>query len=80
MPRNVRNFWVELEVDGKKTKIATGPVAKDGGFHLRVLIREGGSIANGSLQLSGLVKDGELSVTGFGGELLHFTTLLRGKR
>ena len=41
MPRNLRNFWIELEVDGRKTKIATGPPAKNGGFALRVFQRAG---------------------------------------
>ncbi len=44
MPRNVRNFWLELEVDGKKSKVATGPVAKDGGFQLKVLQRDNGEV------------------------------------
>lgn len=39
MPRNVRNFWLELDVDGKKTTVATGPVRKDGGFCLTIYQR-----------------------------------------
>ena len=38
MPRNVRNFWLNLSVDGKRTDVASGPVAKDGGFELRIKI------------------------------------------
>lgn len=44
MPRNVRNFWIELEVDGRKTRIATGPIAADGGFVLTVRQRDRGGI------------------------------------
>ena len=44
MPRNVRNFWVELDVDGRKSKVAAGPVSKDGGFNLTVKMRDGGEI------------------------------------
>jgi len=44
MPRNVRNFWIELEVDGRKQRIATGPRSKDGGFSLTVKMRDQGEI------------------------------------
>jgi hypothetical protein len=40
--RNVRNFWVEAEVDGRKERISFGPKAKDGGFGLRIFMREKG--------------------------------------
>jgi len=29
-----RNWWLELEVDGRKAKVETGPRSKDGGFNL----------------------------------------------
>jgi len=35
----VRNFWIEAEVDGRKTPIAFGPRGKDGGFSLTVFMR-----------------------------------------
>jgi hypothetical protein len=44
MPRNVRNFWLELTVDGKKTRMATGPVRKDGGFDLVIKMRDKGQV------------------------------------
>ena len=44
MPRNVRNFWIELDVDGRKSCITTGPRSKDGGFKLTVYQREKGNI------------------------------------
>ena len=44
MPKNVRNFWIELVVDGKKTKVATGPRSKSGGFSLTVKQRDLGGI------------------------------------
>lgn len=58
MPRNVRNFWIELEVDGNKTKVATGPVRKDGGFRMTILRRAEGGIANEAMLVRGRV-DGE---------------------
>jgi hypothetical protein len=62
--RNVRNFWLELEVDGKPTKIATGPKSKDGGFLLTVYVREEGHISNKQLHVRGSVNhDGTLSLS-----------------
>lgn len=43
-PRCVRNFWIELEVDGKKERIATGPRSSGGGFRLTIKMRVGGEI------------------------------------
>ncbi len=43
-PRNVRNFWLELDVDGRSTRIAAGPVARDGGFDLVIKMRSAGDV------------------------------------
>lgn len=62
MPRNASNFWIELDVDGRKNVVATGPRSKDGGFSMTIYMRgEGGveiaariygSARGGSLNLS----------------------------
>ena len=44
MRRNVRNFRIEAEVDGRKTLIAFGPRGKDGGFYLTVYMRNKGEV------------------------------------
>lgn len=44
MPRNVRNFWVRVNVDGKKTPVATGPRRRDGGFSCNIQMRSDGDI------------------------------------
>ena len=44
MPRNVRNFWIEAEVDGRKTPIAFGPQGADGGFRLTICMRNKGEV------------------------------------
>lgn len=63
MPRNVRNFWIELNVDGKRTRIATGPRNKDGGFELTVYQRDKGDVRK-ALYLSGYAhSDGLLRLT-----------------
>lgn len=59
MPRNVRNFWLELDVDGRRT-VATGPQAKDGGFSLSIRMRDNGGITR-AMQVSGYAEvDGSL--------------------
>lgn len=63
MPRNVRNFWIELEVDGKKSRIATGPVRKDGGFRMTIKQRSSGRIIRavdlcGRIDSNGLLRLG----------------------
>jgi hypothetical protein len=71
MPRNVRNFWLTLEVDGKKAVVATGPTGKDGGFDLRIRYRNDGAIADEFIRVRGfaqangaLVLDGQLYKNG----------------
>jgi len=44
MPRNVRNFWIEIEIDGRKSRFAGGPVSKDGGFDLTIKQRHRGEV------------------------------------
>jgi len=45
-PKNVRNFWLKVQIDGRKSRIATGPVHKDGGFSLRILGRNEGKVVD----------------------------------
>lgn len=56
MPTHVRNFWLELSVDGRKSRIETGPVRKDGGFELTVKMRQKGGIINAAV-LRGYVEN-----------------------
>lgn len=76
MPRNVRNFWLELSVDGSQKQIATGPRAADGGFSLTVFQRAEGSIVS-ALQVRGWI-DGEgvirLDVHPKSGEMVRIET------
>jgi hypothetical protein len=44
MPRNVRNFWLEGQIDGRDTKISGRPQSKDGGFSLTIKQRDGGQV------------------------------------
>ena len=40
----VRNWWIEVEIDGRKHRVEGGPRAKDGGFSLVGCQREGTSV------------------------------------
>lgn len=53
MPRCVRNFWLDGEVDGASKGIGTGPKSSGGGFYLTILIRENGQISNKCLRIRG---------------------------
>lgn len=55
MPRNVRNFWLELDIGGKKQRVATGPRNKEDGFYLTILMRENGSISQKKMHVRGYV-------------------------
>ena len=54
MPRNVRNFWLDLDVDGR-SRIETGPRSKDGGFRLTILIRDAGGISTKRVTIGGSI-------------------------
>lgn len=61
-PRNVRNFWVDLNVDGH-TAIATGPKPATGGFEQTILVRSNGA-PHKALDIRGYVnRDGDLVIS-----------------
>lgn len=60
MPRNVRNFWIKLTVDGKQGRIETGPKARDGGFSLVVLMRDKGGISRAASIEGHALSDGRI--------------------
>ena len=57
--RNVRNFWIEIYVDGKKTKVACGPRNKDGGALITVKQRSGGTVTT-ALEVCCTAEDNDL--------------------
>lgn len=60
MPRNVRNFWIELDVDGSKKSIGTGPRNKDGGFNLTIKQRSMGGIITSAEIIGRVTTSGEI--------------------
>jgi hypothetical protein len=53
MPRNVRNWWLELDIDGKTQRIEAGPQSRVGGFTLTIKQRDQGDIVT-ALEVTGL--------------------------
>jgi len=60
MPRNVRNFWVEVEVDGYKNPIKFGPREKDGGFEMVIKQRKEGKVAIGAYIRGFVTESGQI--------------------
>ena len=78
MPRNVRNFWINLVVDGRESLIGTGPIGADGGFHMTINIRQDGEISKEYLALSGVANyDGELVLVASDGKA---RLVIKGRR
>jgi len=44
MPRNVRNFFITVDVDGRPSNVRTGPQRADGGIAIRVQQRDAGEV------------------------------------
>jgi hypothetical protein len=62
-PRNVRNFWTTVTVDGRVSKAATGPQAKDGGMAITVQYRQGGEVSPEPLEIACIARrDGTLLI------------------
>jgi len=73
MPRNVRNFWIEADVDGR-TSIGAGPKSKDGGFSLSIFMRDKGSIKK-VVNITGVGgSELKLSIHTEDGKYLQYTT------
>lgn len=39
---NVRNFWIDADIDGRATHLSGGPSNRGGGFQLRIYMRDDG--------------------------------------
>lgn len=53
MPRNVRNFLIDLDVDGMASHIVTGPRGRDEGFSTRIRYRENGNVSDKHVFIAG---------------------------
>lgn len=58
----IRNFWLEANIDGRKTPLQGGPRAKDGGMTATLYIRNDGAIEEAVTLDCHANKDGALVV------------------
>jgi len=56
--RNIRNFWLDIDVDDKDTPFSSGPMTEDGGFRATIYQRNKDKTVK-SLVLKGTVDDTE---------------------
>jgi len=61
MPRFVKPFYLEGQVDGIKTPIKVGPKSSGGGFHLNIFQRDSGGVLH-VLRLEGINGDDGLTL------------------
>jgi len=65
MPRNVRNSWVDLSVDGR-SDIGTGPASADGEMAARFFVRDKGNVVKSVTVLTLVLSDGSLLLRVYG--------------
>lgn len=46
MPRNVRNFWIDADIDGRKETLSGGPNNKTGGMRAKIYMRDKGKVSH----------------------------------
>jgi hypothetical protein len=63
VPRCIRNFWLEASIDGRRSRLASGPRSKDGGFCLQIQNRDHGDISPDSLRIVGRCTGDTLKLT-----------------
>jgi len=61
MPRNVRNFWIDLDVDGRNP-ISAGPKGAGGGFELNIKMRDEGSVKDALRVVGNITRDGTIEL------------------
>ena len=69
MPRNVRNFWLEADIDGRKQPLAGGPKSRDGNISITLKTRENGGVSPDELMVTGVVENNGyllVRVSGYG--------------
>ena len=74
MPRNVRNFWIDANIDGRQETLSGGPQGKNGGFTLTVKMRDNGDIK------TVLTVQGDANTAKTDGDLDLWVTLYGGVR
>jgi len=60
----VRNFWIDADIDGRKTELSGGPASKEGGMTVVIKQRDEGNIVR-ALKVYCYESDGELFMEAF---------------
>lgn len=60
--RNVRNFWLSADIDGRSTLLEGGPRSRDGGFDLDVYQRADGSVVKTLAVTGRAYKNGDVKL------------------
>lgn len=68
MPRCVRNFWIDADVDGYTNRFGAGPRNKEGGFDLSIKMRNDGEIET-AIRITGIAdENGNLGLIVWNGD------------
>lgn len=59
-PRNVCNWWLVADIDGRRGALESGPRAKDGGIYVAISQRDDGEISNALTVIGTAREDGTL--------------------
>ncbi len=70
MPKFVRNFWIDADIDGRQGMVSGGPRTKDGGMFIKIYQRDQGSIVTACTIQCAVEPDGKL-VTYVNGEEVY---------
>lgn len=61
MPRVVRNFWIDADIDGRKETLSGGPNRKDGGMWAKIYMRNKGSVSH-AVTIKAVERGGKLEL------------------
>ena len=59
----MRNWWIEADIDGRKTPMSGGPRGKGGGFYLTIYQRENGESRKAMTIQGHVTVSGELQLS-----------------
>ena len=59
---SIRNFWIDADIDGRNTPLASGPRSKDGGFTATIYIRDDSDIKRAVTLIGDARSNGELTL------------------
>lgn len=62
-PKVVRNFWAEIDIDGRQTTLEGGPRGRRGEFEATFYIRDNGGVLRAVSVTGRAMSDGTLSIT-----------------